>query len=314
MHGRVRHFAGDKRRDDPEEQESCGGCADQRENGHPWHEQHAEQQRDEDRRHEEPVLRQRFELHDHRLAPDPDCVTVTAMPLKLLITFAAGLVSFLSPCVLPLLPGYAGYMSGGSAGERVPVRKALPGTLAFVAGLTVVFVSLGAAASVLSSVLNDHKRTLELASGAFVIALGLFMTLRGRVPFLLRERRFAVRPGVGAARTFALGAAFAFGWTPCIGPTLGAALNLAATTTGLRTGITLLLFYSLGLGVPFILVGLGLVSFGGRLKRHSGTIQTIGGVVLVFVGVLMVTGQLTLITIWMRRVFSHLGLDLWSRV
>src|SRR5712692_6919808 len=137
-------------------------------------------------------------------------------------------------------------MSGGAVGERLPLRKALPGTSAFVAGLSVVFVSLGAAASVLSLFLHDHKRAIEIAAGIFIVALGMFMVTGGRIPVLMRERRFSMRPGVGPGRTFLLGAAFAFAWTPCIGPTLGAALNLAATSTGLRSGIALLFAYSLG--------------------------------------------------------------------
>jgi cytochrome c-type biogenesis protein len=228
-----------------------------------------------------------------------------------LITFGAGLVGFLSPCVLPLLPGYVGFMSGSAAGERVPVRKALPGTLAFVGGLTVVFVSLGATASVLSSFLLDHKRGIEIGSGIFVVVLGSLMVLGPRSPFL-RERRFYLRPGGGAGRTFLLGAAFAFAWTPCIGPTLGAALNLAATSDGLADGVGLLFAYSLGIGLPFIAAGLGLMTFGGRLKRHAATIQLVGGLVLVGVGILMLTGRLTDITIWAQRVMGDVGLDFWN--
>lgn len=233
------------------------------------------------------------------------------MLVKGLITFAAGLVGFLSPCVLPLLPGYVAFMTGASVG-KVAVRKALPGTLAFVGGLTVVFVSLGASASVLSSFLNDHKRTLELTSGAFVIAMGLLLMTEHRFQLLTRERRFHPRPGAGAPRTFVLGMAFAFGWTPCIGPTLGAALNLAATSEGLASGIGLLFAYSLGIGVPFVLAGLGLVSFGGRLKRFAATIQLVGGAVLIAVGMLLLTGQLTQITIWMQRALTNFGLDFWN--
>ena len=129
---------------------------------------------------------------------------------------------------------------------------------------------------------------------------------------LLRERRFRLRPDGGPGRTFLLGAAFAFGWTPCIGPTLGAALNLAATSAGLASGIALLFAYSLGIGLPFVLAGLGLVSFGGRLKRHAATIQRVGGVVLILVGLLVVTGQLTQITIWMQRVLSGTPFDFWN--
>jgi cytochrome c-type biogenesis protein len=232
--------------------------------------------------------------------------------VKGLITFGAGVVGFLSPCVLPLLPGYVGFMTGSGASERVSVRKALPGTLAFVAGLTAVFVSLGATASVLSGFLNDHKRTIEIGGGLFIVVLGLVMLAGPRFALVLRERRFHLRPGIGVVRTFVLGAAFAFGWTPCIGPTLGAALNLAATSDGLGHGIGLLFAYSLGIGLPFVAAGLGLLSFGGRLKRHAATIQTIGGLVLVLVGVLMVTGRLTMITIWAQRVLSGAGLDFWN--
>jgi cytochrome c-type biogenesis protein len=232
--------------------------------------------------------------------------------VKALITFGAGVVGFLSPCVLPLLPGYVGFMTGSGVSERAPMRKALPGTLAFVAGLTAVFVSLGATASVLSGFLNDHKRGLEIGSGVFVTALGLLMLSGERFAIFLRERRFHLRPGGGVVGTFVLGAAFAFGWTPCIGPTLGAALNLAATSKGLGDGIGLLFAYSLGIGLPFVAAGLGLVTFGGRLKRHAATIQTIGGAVLVGVGILMLTGRLTLITIWAQRGLSRIGLDFWN--
>ncbi|HVL81680.1 MAG TPA: cytochrome c biogenesis CcdA family protein [Actinomycetota bacterium] len=233
------------------------------------------------------------------------------MIVRMLVTFGAGLVGFLSPCVLPLLPGYVGYMTGAGAGERVPVRQALPGTLAFVGGLSLVFVSLGAGASVISVFLIGHKRELEIVSGIFVLLLGSLLVF-GRMPAWLRERRFHVRPGGGAGRTFLLGMAFAFGWTPCIGPTLGAALTLASTSGGLTEGIVLLGAYSLGLGLPFVAAGLGLVRFGGRMKRHAATIQMVGGLVLVGVGVLMLTGRLTLITIWMQRVLGGAGLDFWN--
>src|SRR5205809_4305127 len=160
-------------------------------------------------------------------------------------------------------------MTGTATTERVRVRSALPGTLAFVGGLTVVFVSLGASASVLSGFLHDHKRGIEIFSGAFVIAMGVLLLTADKFALLLRERRFHLRPGGGVVRTFLLGMAFAFGWTPCIGPTLGAALNLAATSRGLASGIGLLFAYSLGIGLPFVLGGLGLMSFGGRLKRSA---------------------------------------------
>jgi cytochrome c-type biogenesis protein len=232
--------------------------------------------------------------------------------VKGLITFGAGLVGFLSPCVLPLLPGYVAFMTGTGSIGRIGVRKALPGTLAFVGGLTVVFVSLGATASVLSGFLNHHKRGLELFSGGFVIVMGALLLTGERFPMLLRERRFQMRPGGGVVRTFLLGMAFAFGWTPCIGPTLGAALNLAATSRGLASGIGLLFAYSLGIGTPFVLAGLGLVSFGGRLKRYAATIQLVGGALLIGVGVLLLSGQLTQITIWMQKLLTRAHLNFWN--
>lgn len=235
------------------------------------------------------------------------------MILELGLSFGAGAVGFLSPCVLPLLPGYVGYMSSTTAGERPPLRKALPGTLAFVGGMSLVFIALGASASVLSGLLHDHRRGLEIFSGLFIIALGALMAFGARRGWMLREWRFMPRrPGGGPLWTFGLGAAFAFGWTPCIGPTLGAALNLAATSEGLRTGIALLAAYAAGMGVPFILAGLGLVSFGGRLKRHAHSIQVAGGAVLILAGFLVLTGQLTQITIWMQRVLGQAGLDFWN--
>jgi cytochrome c-type biogenesis protein len=232
--------------------------------------------------------------------------------VKGLITFAAGLVGFLSPCVLPLLPGYVGFMTGAAAGERVPLRQALPGTLAFVGGLTAVFVSLGATASVLSGFLLDHKRGIEYVSGTFIVVLGLLMVFGDRLTFLMRERRLYLKPRAGIVPTFLLGAAFAFGWTPCIGPTLAAALNLAATSEGLASGIGLLFAYSLGIGLPFVAAGLGLMTFGGRIKRHAATIRLVGGIVLIGVGVLMLTGRLTLITIEANRLFGRLNIDFWN--
>jgi cytochrome c-type biogenesis protein len=138
------------------------------------------------------------------------------------------------------------------------------------------------------------------------------MLMQDKIPFLLRERRFHVRPSTGVPQTFLLGAAFAFAWTPCIGFTLGAALNLAADAHGLVRGVVLLFFYSLGLGLPFVAAGLGLVSFGGKLKRHAATIQTVGAVILIVVGILMVTGRLTLITLDAQRLFEHVHLDFWN--
>ena len=189
----------------------------------------------------------------------------------------------------------------------------LRATLLFVAGFTLVFVALGASASAVSSVLRDHQRGLNQLAGVVVIVMGLFLAGMVSPRLLQTERRFHVSPSrLGMFAPPVMGMAFAFGWTPCIGPTLGAALNLAATSRGLVSGVGLLFAYSLGIGLPFVLAGLGLVTFGGRLKRYAATIQLVGGVILIGVGILLLTGQLTQITIWMQRLLGDAHLDFWN--
>ncbi|MGH2737025.1 MAG: cytochrome c biogenesis CcdA family protein [Actinomycetota bacterium] len=235
------------------------------------------------------------------------------------IAFAAGLVSFLSPCVLPLVPGYISYMSGiGSidATDRTGSMRAGAAALAFVAGFTAIFVALGASATLLGSVLRDYQEELSQVGGVLIIALGLLFIGVIKVPWLYRERRFHPTPGAGLWGSAVLGAAFAFGWSPCIGATLGAVLTMSAggsVAGGPAKGALLLAVYSLGLGVPFILAGLGVTRLTGAvrwLRRHTRAINLASGALLVGVGLLFVTGQFFQMSVWFQRTFPEVPFDL----
>lgn len=209
-----------------------------------------------------------------------------------LLALLAGLVSFTSPCTLPLVPGYVGYMSGVSAGRG---RTALAGVL-FVAGFSVVFTALGAAATELGALVGQHRQLLDRVAGVVIVVLGLFLLGLVRLPLAGREGRpllERVRPGPGGA--FFLGVAFAFGWTPCIGPILGGILYLASTAQTATVGAGLLLAYSLGLGVPFFAAAVFFDRFAGaraRLRRWSGPLNAAGGVLLVGMGLLVFSERL----------------------
>ncbi len=244
---------------------------------------------------------------------------VTADPLGVLVAFGAGILSFLSPCVLPLVPGYVSMVSGLSAAELAASggaahrsRRLWRGIGLFVAGFTVVFVALGAAASGLGHLLGTHKHELSLAAGGLIVLFGAVL-LASSLPArawarlggplgpvagpLARERRFAVRPSaLGEWAPPVMGMAFAFAWTPCIGPVLGAVTALAATRDTLAGGVLLLFAYSLGLGVPFVATGLAfgrLTALYGRARRRLSVVSVIGGAVLVAFGILLLTGQLS---------------------
>jgi cytochrome c-type biogenesis protein len=232
--------------------------------------------------------------------------------------FAAGMVSFLSPCVLPLVPAYVSYVAGQSntALER---RQALHERLSalvlsgvFVLGFGVVFVALGAGASLLGSVLLQYRQEANLAGGAIVLVFGVLMIGMSRgMPWLQREWRFHPRlPGGRPIAAFVLGLAFGFGWTPCIGPVLGAILTLGATQAP-GTGATVLLaVYAAGLGVPFLVVALFTRELAARmrpLRRLGWALQIAAGVVLIAMGIAMMTGQLSRFAFWLLEVFPVLG-------
>jgi len=246
-------------------------------------------------------------------------------PLSVLAALGFGALSFLSPCVLPLLPGYLSMMSGYSAADlgegRASTRRMLRVTLLFVLGFTVVFVLLGAAATTVGRALLRNQRAFNLAAGWLTVAMGLFLAVtalwapRILLP-LMRERRIEVRPSrLGSWAPPLMGAAFGFAWTPCIGPTLGSILALTAAGQGGSTvaeGMTLLAVYSLGLGLPFVAAGLAAdraIRFFARLRRHLRAIAVASGLLLAAFGGLMITGHLLDINRWLQQ---HLPEWLWN--
>ncbi|GAA5532692.1 cytochrome c biogenesis CcdA family protein [Deinococcus aluminii] len=200
------------------------------------------------------------------------------------VAFLAGLISFLSPCVLPLVPSYLGVIGGA----RAPVMRAL----GFILGFGLVFIALGATASSLGALLAPHKILLGRLAGLLIVFFGLVMLGVIRLPWLMRDTRALA--DAGGYGPIALGAAFAFGWSPCLGPALGSILGLAASSASLGTGVGLLAAYTLGLAVPFLLAALLWHRLNlRRLNRYAGIFEKVGGAVLVLVGVLMLTGQFT---------------------
>jgi cytochrome c-type biogenesis protein len=258
--------------------------------------------------------------------------TVVDGPLvaALAVSAAAGLVSFLSPCVLPLVPGYISYVTGiagadldaavGSdpSGQEVAAGatvvatrrrvqgRVLLGSGLFVAGFTAVFTLIGATVGGLAGTLLEHRSTVEKVVGALVIVLGLgFM---GLIPGLQREARIRRLPATGLAGAPLLGVVFGLGWVPCVSPTLSAVLGLASTEGGAGRGAVLTIAYCLGLGLPFILFGLGFRRFLGALavvRRHSVWVTRIGGGMLVVVGLLLLTGVWNDLVIWLYGVFGQ---------
>lgn len=215
--------------------------------------------------------------------------------LALPVAVLAGLVSFFSPCVLPLLPGYLSYASGLSAAEITSGRagrgRLLAGTIGFVAGLAAVFVATGALAGSVGAALVTWQRPLTIAAGVLSIALGLVFT--GWLPLGQGTARLTVVPRLGVAASPLLGIVFGLGWTPCIGPALSVVLSLALNEATAARGAVLALAYALGLGLPFVVAGLTFERMAGTLswvKRHHRGIQLFGGVAMMLVGLLLITG------------------------
>jgi cytochrome c-type biogenesis protein len=212
-------------------------------------------------------------------------------PLSLAAAFAAGLISITSPCCLPLLPGYLGFLAGSEAGRRRTVVAAA----LFCAGFSLVFVALGATASVLGSLLIAYRLPIAHVAGAFILVMGLLLLLEGRVGLLSRSGDWSARFAGGRLTTApALGAAFGLTWTPCIGPVLGAILALAGATASLGQGVALLAVYSLGLAVPFVLLSLSVPHVRASLRRvgrGTAVLQGVSGALLVAMGALLVTDR-----------------------
>jgi cytochrome c-type biogenesis protein len=225
--------------------------------------------------------------------------------LGLFVAFAAGLLSFLSPCVLPLVPSYVGFLTGMTLPELSHRRRvAAVHALLFVLGFSLVFVLLGASATALGGALKYYQVWIARIGGVLVILFGLVCLGLVRIGALEQERRlqFQHKP-VGYLGSALVGVAFGAGWTPCIGPVLGAILSLAATSDGVSRGMLLLGVYSAGLAVPFLLAAVAVESFLGwfqRFRRFLPWVMRVSGILLVLVGLLMVTGQFTRMAGWLQ--------------
>ncbi len=229
------------------------------------------------------------------------------------LAFIAGLVSFTSPCCLPLMPGYVSFVAGASAGDGgvVTRTRAVAAAGLFVIGFTMVFTLFGVGASVFGGWLLANRGVLTRLAGGFVILMGLVTLGVVHIPLLYREARLdlsRLRPGPAGA--IPLGAAFAIGWAPCIGPVLAGILVAAASTQGALRGGALLLVYSLGLGLPFVLLAYGYAGSGrvfAWLRRHGRGIEVAGGSILIVTGVLMITGRWQQLFAPLLRWFAQTG-------
>ncbi|MDG1354426.1 MAG: cytochrome c biogenesis protein CcdA [Sulfitobacter sp.] len=231
------------------------------------------------------------------------------------VALAAGIISFLSPCVLPIVPPYLAYMSGVSLNDMSSVgaarRRAIVAALFFVMGLSTVFLLLGFTASAFGAFFLQNQILLSQISGVVVIIFGIHFLGIFRIPFLDREARIETGDKGGSSfGAYVLGLAFAFGWTPCIGPQLGAILSLAASEASVARGTLLLGIYALGLGIPFLLAAMFMTRAVGvmnRLKKHMKAIERAMGLLLLVVGVAMLTGAFSTFSFWLLETFPALG-------
>ena len=243
-------------------------------------------------------------------------MTFSLSAISLATSLLAGVVSFLSPCVLPLVPGYIAYMSGRSAAANATSDPATPTAVLllsalFVLGFTTIFVILGASATALGQLLLSVRHEANLVAGVIVILFGLFMVGLVRWSWLQRDLRFHLNlPKPHPVTAYLLGIAFAFGWTPCIGPVLGTILTASASTATVTQGVALLATYSLGLGIPFLIVAMSTQQVLARIRRlgRLGRYLQLGaGAVMVAMGIAMVTGQLTVFSYWLLGTFPVLA-------
>tara|TARA_B100000700_G_scaffold195944_1_gene215646 strand:+ start:28 stop:741 length:714 start_codon:yes stop_codon:yes gene_type:complete len=233
------------------------------------------------------------------------------MFIKSYIALGAGFISFLSPCVLPLIPGYISYISGQNLEQIVEKKqKILAKTIIFSLGFSLVFISLGATASYFGSFLINYSDTLRITAGIIIIIFSLQIMGVLKLNLLNKEKRFYTRNySNNLFFPFLVGTAFAFGWTPCIGPVLGSILTLAAVETSVLQGVILLSFYSLGLAIPFILSGYGITKFlsvSKNLKSKMRIISLVGGSILLITGVLILTNILQIVGFYLLEIFPFL--------
>ncbi len=230
--------------------------------------------------------------------------------LELLIALSAGLISFLSPCVLPLIPGYISYVSGSSLNELLEKKDInLFPVFLFTIGFSIVFITFGAASTFLGKVLLQNSYELRLVAGLIIIILSLHIIGIINLKFLNYEKRFQTNFSKNVFSPILIGMAFAFGWTPCIGPILGSILVLASTEESLSRGILLLSFYSIGLAIPFILSGYLIqkfLIFSKNFKKNINKVSKIGGIILLFTGVLIITNQLQALGYYLLEILPFL--------
>ena len=240
-----------------------------------------------------------------------------AADISIFAALIAGLVSFLSPCVLPLVPPYLVYLAGTSL-ERLAdedpqtgsTRETVTAALLFVAGFSTVFVALGASASLIGSMVRAYSGPLATIAGVAIIIMGLHFLGVFKIAGLMREKRATIPKPVGLWGAYVMGLAFAFGWTPCIGPILAAILAVAASEQTVTRGATLLAVYSLGLGVPFVIAAFAIQPFAAfltRFRKHLLRVEQAMGVLLILTGVAFLTGTITTASYWLLEAFPVLG-------
>ncbi|MGZ8374715.1 MAG: cytochrome c biogenesis CcdA family protein [Nitrospira sp.] len=239
-------------------------------------------------------------------------MTQSIPQISLIAAFSAGLLSFVSPCVLPLVPSYISYITGLSVeqltdvSERVKFRKAIiVNSLLFIGGFSSVFIAFGASASFLGQILITYQDLIRRIGGVLIIVFGLYLLGVLNLKFLKMEQRYQFRNRpAGYLGSFLIGVAFAAGWTPCVGPVLGSILLYASTTDSLLSGVVLLTFYSLGLGLPLFLTALGVDRFLAYFKEvriYLWGVSTVSGVLLILVGVMIYANSLTMVTSFLER-------------
>jgi len=229
---------------------------------------------------------------------------------EILVAFGAGLLSFLSPCVLPLIPGYISYISGNSLNELIEKKNVnLFPIILFTVGFSIVFIIFGAASTFLGQTLLQNSQELRILAGSVIVILSLHIIGTINLKFLNYEKRIQTNNNTNFYSPIIIGMAFAFGWTPCIGPILGSILALAATEDSLNKGILLLSSYSLGLALPFIFSGYLIqkfLIFSKNFKKNINLVSKIGGIILLITGVLILTNQLQALGYYLLNIFPFL--------
>tara|TARA_B100001027_G_C16263417_1_gene330674 strand:- start:666 stop:1373 length:708 start_codon:yes stop_codon:yes gene_type:complete len=229
---------------------------------------------------------------------------------EIIIAFGAGLISFLSPCVLPLIPGYISYISGSSISQLIEKKDInLFPIILFTVGFSLVFIIFGAASTFLGQILLENSYELRIIAGFVIIILSLHIIGLINIKFLNYEKRIQTNTNTNFLSPIFIGMAFAFGWTPCIGPILGSILALAATEATINKGVILLSSYSLGLAIPFILSGYLIqkfLIFSKNFKKNIGLVSKIGGIILLITGILILTNQLQALGYYLLNIFPFL--------